>query len=113
MPLHGHVKLVPSMRNWFSLVPEPKAETVVTVPPDGEVAEIPGAALIQSNILARRVGMVPTSSVPNRVPKPGDRASIRDPAPCTTRDSAIPATFKTAVLSMVAPAPMRISSSCS
>ena len=29
MPLHGHVKLVPSNRNWFSFVPEPNAETVV------------------------------------------------------------------------------------
>ncbi len=31
-PLHGQVKLVPSIRNWFSLVPEPNADTVVAVP---------------------------------------------------------------------------------
>ena len=28
-PLHGHVKFVPSMRNWFSLVPEPNADTLL------------------------------------------------------------------------------------
>jgi hypothetical protein len=42
------VKFVPSIRNWFSLVPEPNAETVVVEPLDGDVAEIPGAALIRS-----------------------------------------------------------------
>ena len=41
-PLHGQVKFVPSIRNWFSLVPEPNADTVVAVPLDGEVGEIPG-----------------------------------------------------------------------
>ena len=41
-PLHGHVKFVPSMRNWFSLVPEPNADTVVEVPLEGDVGEIPG-----------------------------------------------------------------------
>ena len=53
-PLHGQVKFVPSTRNWFSLVPDPNADTVVTVPLDGEVGEIPGAALIKSNMPARR-----------------------------------------------------------
>jgi hypothetical protein len=43
MPLHGQVKFVPSMRNWFSLVPEPNADTVVVVALDGEVGETPGA----------------------------------------------------------------------
>src|SRR4051812_22361644 len=90
-PLHGQVKLVPSIRNWFSLVPEPNAEIVVVVPLEGDVAEIPGPALIGSNMLARRVGIVLRSSAPNRVPKPGARASIRAPAPSTTTDSAIPA----------------------
>ena len=28
-PLHGQVKFVPSMRNAFSLVPEPNAETLL------------------------------------------------------------------------------------
>ena len=38
VPVHGQVKFVPSMRNVFSLVPEPNADTVVTVPLEGEVA---------------------------------------------------------------------------
>ena len=42
IPLHGQVMFVPSMRNWFSLVPEPNAETVVVVPLDGEVARSRG-----------------------------------------------------------------------
>ena len=36
-PLQGQVVLVPSIRNWFSFVPEPNAEIVVTVPLDGDV----------------------------------------------------------------------------
>src|SRR6185295_1135439 len=97
MPLHGQVKLVPSIRNWFSLVPDPNAETVVVLPLDGDVAESPGAALMKSNILARRVGIVLITSAPNRVPKPGERASMPAPAPSTTRDSATPAGSRTAV----------------
>lgn len=107
----GHVVFVPSMRNWFSFVPEPKAETVVAVPLDGEVGEIPGADLRKSNMLDRRVGIVSRSSAPKRVPNPGSRASMREPAPSTTIDSAWPASFKLMVLSIVAPAPMRMSSS--
>ncbi len=57
-PEHGHVKLVPSIRNRFSLTPEPKAVTVLTVPLDGDVGDTPGAALIMSNMLKRRVGIV-------------------------------------------------------
>src|SRR5215208_6367112 len=38
-PLQGQVVFVPSIRNWFSLVPEPNAEIVVTVPLDGDVAQ--------------------------------------------------------------------------
>ncbi len=87
-PLHGQVVFMPSSRNWFSLVPEPNAEMVVAIPLDGEVGEIPGAALIQSNILARRVGIVSMSSGPKRVPNPGFRGSMREPAPCTTTDTA-------------------------
>src|SRR6476619_513092 len=90
-PLHGQVVLVPSMRNWFSLLPDPKAEIVVVVPLDGEVAEMPGAARIQSNMLLRRVGIEAISSMPNRVLKPGSRASIREPAPSTPMDSVTPA----------------------
>jgi hypothetical protein len=45
------VKLVPSIRNRFSLPPDPKADTVFTVPLDGDVADRPGAALIASNML--------------------------------------------------------------
>ena len=36
------------------MAPEPNAEIVVEVPLDGEVGEMPGAALIQSNMLARQ-----------------------------------------------------------
>ena len=107
----GHVKFVPSIRNWFSFVPEPKAETVVTVPLDGEVGDIPGAALMKSNMLARRVGIALRSSGPNRVPNPGSRASIRGSRPSTTIDSATPANSRTAVLSMVAPRPISMPSS--
>src|SRR5215204_6701237 len=70
-PLHGQVKLVPSKRNWFSLVPEPNADTVVAVPLEGDVGEIPGAARIQSNMLERRVGIAWMSSTPNLVERPG------------------------------------------
>src|SRR5216683_2872780 len=101
IPLHGQVKFVPSMRNWFSLVPEPNTDTVVVVPLDGDVGEIPGAARIESNILARRVGIALRSSGPKRVPNPGLRASMREPAPSTTTDSARPASFRIAVLSIV------------
>jgi len=31
-PAHGQVKFVPSMRNRFSLPPDPNADTVFTVP---------------------------------------------------------------------------------
>ena len=110
-PLHGQVVFMPSMRNWFSLVPEPKAEIVVATPLDGEVGDTPGEALTKSYMLARRVGIASMSSEPKRVPNPGFRTSMRVPAPSTTTDSARPATFRTAVLSMVAPAPMLISSS--
>ena len=94
-PLHGQVKFVPSNRNWFSLVPEPNADTVVDVPLDGEVGEIPGAARIMSNMLDRRVGIARRSSGPKRVPNPGSRASMREPAPSTTIDSARPASCRT------------------
>src|SRR4029434_7919461 len=98
-PLHGQVKLVPSIRNWFSLVPEPKDDTVVVVPPElgpleGDVGEIPGAMRMKSNMLARVLGVAARSSGPNRVPNPGFRASMRDPFPCTTIDSSRPATLR-------------------
>src|SRR5690348_15512711 len=101
-PLHGHVKFVPSIRNWFSFVAEPNAETVKEVPlapEDGDVGEIPGVALIKSNMLDRRVGIARNSSGPKRVPNPGSRASMREPAPSTTIDSDTPATLRTAVRS--------------
>src|SRR3990172_4526061 len=97
-PLHGQVKFVPSMRNVFSLVPDPNADTVLTVPLDGDVGEIPGLALMKSNMVDRRVGIARRSSRPTRVPNPGSRASMREPAPSTTTDSASPASFRTAVL---------------
>jgi hypothetical protein len=76
------------MRKVFSLVPEPNADTVFTVPLDGDVGEIPGAARRKSNMLDRRVGIVRKSSWRNRVANPGSRTSILVPAPSTTIDSA-------------------------
>src|SRR5215207_5131524 len=113
-PLHGQVVLVPSIRNWFSLVPEPNAETVVAValvPLEGEVGDTPGAARRKSNMLARRVGMALMSWYVNRVLNPGSRTSIRDPAPSTTIDSATPARFIWMVRGIVDPALMLIPSS--
>src|ERR1051326_2734252 len=78
-PLQGHVMFVPSIRNWFSLVPDPSAEIVVTVPLDGDVGEMPGAFLSQSNMLARRLGIARNSSWPKSRVNPESRASIRDP----------------------------------
>ena len=77
----GQVKFVPSMRNRFSLPPEPNADTVFTVPLDGEVGDTPGAALMASNMLYRRVGMALRYSGPKRVSNPVPRASMRDPIP--------------------------------
>src|SRR5262245_26932214 len=109
-PWHGHVKFVPSMRNMFSLTPPPNEDTVLAVPLVGEVGDTPGAALIKSNMLNRRVGIVLRYSGPNRVSNPLSLASVREPDAWTTTDSANPATFKTIVLSRVAPAPMGMSS---
>ena len=100
------MKFVPSIRNWFSLTPEPSAETLVTdtvlvVPLAGDVGEIPGAALMKSNMLNRPVGIVLRSSGPKRASNPLPRASIREPAPWTVIDSATPASSSTTVLSIV------------
>src|SRR5437667_7933871 len=43
-PWQGQVKFVPSTGNRFSLTPEPKADTVLTVPLAGEVGDTPGAS---------------------------------------------------------------------
>jgi hypothetical protein len=83
----------------------------LTVPLDGDVGDTPGAALIESNMVNRLVGMALRYSDSKRVSNPLPRASIRDPDPSTTTDSAIPASFKTTVLERVAPAPMEMSSS--
>src|SRR5215467_16058589 len=94
-PLHGHVVLVPSIRNWFSFVPDPKAEIVVTVPLDGDVGDTPGAFRMASNMLARRVGMARRSSGPKCVPNPGSRASSRDPLPSTVTEVLTPSGTRT------------------
>src|SRR5262249_54636275 len=86
-PLHGHVKFVPSIKNVFSLVPEPNADTLLVDMLPGEVGETPGAALTKSNILKRRVGIALRSSGPKRVSNPLPRASRREPEPSTTTDS--------------------------
>src|SRR5262245_3347103 len=108
-PWHGQVKFVPSMRKRFSLTPEPKDDTVLTVPLVGEVGDTPGAARMKSNMLYRRVGISLKYSTPKRVSNPLSLASVREPVSSTTMDSATPATFKTTVLSRVAAAPMRMS----
>src|SRR5919204_5607191 len=96
-PWQGQVKFVPSMRNRFSLPPEPSADMVLTEPLDGEVGDTPGAALIKSNMLYRRVGITARDSGPNRVSSPLLRTSIREADPWTTIDSATPAGFKITV----------------
>src|SRR6267142_2197027 len=80
-PLHGQVKFVPSMRNVFSFVPEPNADTLLVETLPGDVGEIPGAALMKSNMLNRRTGIALRSSGPKRVSNPLPRASIRESAP--------------------------------
>src|SRR5262245_11450022 len=110
-PMQGQVKFVPSMRNRFSLPPEPNADTVLTVRLDGDVGDTPGAALIISNMLNRPVGIVLRYSCPKRVSNPLSLASIREPDPSTTIDSANPAGFKVTVLSRVAPSPIAMFSS--
>ena len=82
-PLHGHVKFVPSRRNWFSLVPEPNTDTLVVDPlPLGRRRrDTPGAALMKSNMLARRVGIASRSAGPNRVPNRGSVRRCASPLP--------------------------------
>ena len=80
-PLQGQVKFVPSMRNAFSLVPEPNTETLLLATLPGEVGETPGAARMESNMLNRRIGMDSTTSRPNRVSNPLCRASSCEPEP--------------------------------
>ena len=50
-PEQGHVKFVPSMRNRFSLPPDPNAATVFTVPLVGDVGDTPGTERMPSNML--------------------------------------------------------------
>src|SRR5215510_3398660 len=97
-PEHGHVKLVPSMRKRFSFTPDPKVDTVLLTPLAGDVGETPGAALIMSNMLKRRVGIVRRYSCPKRVSNPLLQASMRE-VPCTTTVSATPASPRTTVRS--------------
>src|SRR5262249_25488 len=110
-PAHGHVKFVPSMRKRFSLPPDPNADTVVTVPLDGDVGDTPGAARIASNMLNRRDGIALRDSGPKRVSKPAAPPARREPIPWPPTGSPEPATFKTTVRSSVAPTPIRISAS--
>ena len=46
------------MRNVFSLVPDPNAETLLVETLPGDVGDTPGAALMKSNMLKRRTGIV-------------------------------------------------------
>src|SRR3982751_6607284 len=86
-PLHGHVKFVPSIKNPFSLVPEPNTDTLLLAALPGEVGDTPGATLMKSNMLNRRVGMDWKSSRSKRVSNPPLRASMREPEPPPTTDS--------------------------
>src|SRR4029453_16845580 len=98
-PAHGHVNFVPSMRNEFSLTPEPNTDTVFTVPLAGDVGDTPGATLRKSNMLNRRVGIVPRYSGSKRVSNPLPLASMREPDSWTsTTDPASSPTFRTTVL---------------
>ena len=69
-PLQGQVKFVPSIKIAFSFAPEPNAEMLFVVTLPGDVAEIPSAALMKSNMPNRRTGIVFRSSGPNRVSNP-------------------------------------------
>src|SRR3954465_16002702 len=101
-PLHGHVKFIPSIKNAFSLVPEPNTETLLLETLPGDVGDTPGATLMKSNMLNRRVGMDWRSSRSKRVSNPGLRPSIHEPEPPTTTDSRTPATWRTTIRSSVA-----------
>src|SRR4029453_18762086 len=99
-PLQGQGQLVPSVRNRFSLVPGPNAETLAgeaaalidgSEPLDGDVGDTPGAALMKSIMLKRRVGIARKSSAVKGVSNPLLRGLMRDPGPSTTTDSATPA----------------------
>ena len=50
-PLHGHVKFVPSMRNVFSLVPEPNADTLLVeaLPGEGVMGSVAGRRVLVGN----------------------------------------------------------------
>ncbi len=109
-PWHGQVKFVPSMRNVFSFTADPNAETVLTVPLDGDVGEIPGAFFRKSNMLKRRVGVVAMSSASKRVWMPLCQLSVRAVA-STVMAVAMPDKFNTTVRSIRAPVPMVMPSS--
>ena len=111
LPLHGHVKLLPSTRNAFSFVLDPNADTLSSVPLLGDVGDTPGAILMKSNRLNRRTGIVRRYSGPNRVSKPLLRASSRDPALSTTTAALNGASPSTTLRSIVCPTPMAMSAS--
>src|SRR5688572_10570286 len=66
-PLQGQVVFMLSMRNRFSLTPDPNTDTVVTDPLDGDVGETPAASRIGPNMLARRLGAVVKYAGPKRL----------------------------------------------
>ena len=111
-PLQGHVKFVPSMRNVFSLVPEPNAETLLveTLPGDvgrnarrgpDEVEHAESANRDGFEILGPEAGL--ESALARFDPRAGalDDQRLLDARQLEER----------AVLSIVAPTPMRMSSS--
>ncbi len=94
------------MRNVFSFVADPNADTVVVAPLAGEVGEMPGADLMKSTMLARRVGIASRSSSAKRVLKPGSRLSMRAAEASTTVVSTTLATSRRTMCSIVSPAPI-------
>src|SRR5580765_8041179 len=111
-PLQGQVVGNPSRRNMFSFVPDPNADTVVTVLLDGDVGDIPGIMFSALNILFLREGIPRRTSGPRTVESPLSRASMRDAGAVASTDSATPASLIVTAASIVAPALIRMSPSC-
>ena len=85
MPWHGHVKFVPSMRNWFSLTPDPNGGDGVDAAAGRRRGRHAGRRPNHVEYAERRVGMLRSCSWPNRVAKPLSPAPISD-SPSTTSD---------------------------
>src|SRR6476620_10922314 len=110
-PLTGDVKSVPSSSHWFSLTPDPNADMPVSSPLVGDVAEIPGALLMKSNMLNRLSGVRSSSSVSMFVETPDRLVSTMGEAPETVTVSANAPTCSVTLRSTVPPTWTRMPSS--